>query len=80
MFTITGVEPHTVIEIENHATLFFMVNMASGIYDGQVLPTTMKNDDDVQNGSHTPSDRSTDIQCTSLILPVHAIMVNSQQS
>ena len=27
----TGTQPHACIEIENHAILFFMVNMASGM-------------------------------------------------
>ena len=43
------------MEIENHATIFLMVNMASGIDHGSMRPKTA-----TQHGSHIPANRSTE--------------------
>lgn len=49
-----GIEPHACIEIENYATLFFMVNMASSMVHRCVCPM-MKKTNVTQHGSHTPA-------------------------
>ena len=53
------------MEIENHATIFLMVNMASGIDHGSMRRKTA-----TQHGSHIPANRSTEafrpgLQCDS---------------
>jgi len=70
--TVTiGTRSHACIETENHATSFFIVNMASCM-DGGCAPS----DDLTQHGSHTPANikpSSIGLQHTSLMLDTHVI-------
>ena len=69
-----GIEPHACIEIENYATLFFMVNMASSMVHRCVCPM-MKKQMSHNMAAILQLIRSLGLQRTSFILDIH-FMIN----